>query len=134
MQNPEKSDERYLLIDFDHTFLSSSLREEALLFGVNQYKKLVFEVSAKFKKFKEDFRKEQSLDELSGGENALLAVIFYTALAESKNKPVQFLFSNILESLSEKNRELLKEIMIDHQKNGQQFYILVENQIKRLYE
>ena len=134
MQDSEKQDERFLLIDFDHTFLSSTLREEALLFGVNQYKKLVYEVSVKFKKFKEDFSEEQSLDELSGGENALLAVIFYTSLAEHKNKSVQFLFSNILESLSEKNRELLKEILIDHQKNGQQFKILVENQIKSLYE
>jgi hypothetical protein len=110
--------EKYLLIDFDHTFLASSLKEEALLFGVLQPESLLKQVTSLFLPFKADFFPTHSLDKLSGGENAILAVIFYTCLIIHKKKEIPLLLNNIFESLSPLNCQKLKKFLLQQKNRG----------------
>jgi len=126
-------EEKYFLLEFDHTFLAASLKEEALLFGVKYPELFLPDVILKFQSFKSDFNIDHPLDHLSGGENSILAVIFYSALARFKNKPLEFLLYNILESLSASNRKILKDILIDFKKHNISYYVWRDNDLVDIY-
>jgi ABC-type iron transport system FetAB ATPase subunit len=129
MCNIEKLEDKYFLLNFDHTFLAASLQEEALLFGVNHHSQLLQESVQKFQAFKPDFTLLHPIDHLSGGENAILAVIFYSALALHKHKNLNFLLHNILESLSPANRTALKAILAEYQRQGISYNLLQNNEV-----
>ena len=123
----KKLEEEYFLLNFDHTFLAASLQEEALLFGVNCHAHLLQESVQKFQSFKPDFTLQHPLHHLSGGENAILAVIFYSALALHKHKSLNFLLHNILESLSPANRTALKAVLAEYQQHNISYNLLQNN-------
>ena len=122
IRNMKKIEEEYFLLEFDHTFLAASLKEEALLFGVKYPELFLPDIILKFQIFKPDFNINHPLDHLSGGENSILAVIFYSALAFFKNKSPKFLLHNILESLSASNRFILKDILKEFRNYNISYY------------
>jgi len=123
MINKDVIEEEYFLLEFDHTFLAASLKEEALLFGVKLPDQFLPDIVQKFQIFKPDFEIDHPLDHLSGGENAILAVIFYSALARYKSKSLKFLLHNIMESLSTSNRDILKKILKEFMSHNLSYYI-----------
>lgn len=127
-----KYHEQYLLLGFDHTFLSTTLPEEALLFGIRQPEALVNEVKELFLPFKEDFAIGQSINKLSGGENAILCLIFYSCLAKYLHKPVKILLYNLMESLSQLNRTKLQKALKHYSTYGIRFYILKNNEVQEI--
>ncbi len=127
IENSAELEEKYFLLDFDHTFLASSLREEALLFGVTSQSQLLDPVVEYFRLFKPDFLVSYPIDNLSGGENAILAVIFYSAIAVYKKKTTHFLLHNIMESLSDSNRVNIKNILAEFRHQGICYSVLENN-------
>jgi hypothetical protein len=124
----------YLVISFGHTFLASSLKEEAYLYSVSNPMPLVARVVELFRTIKPDYCSEQSLDMLSGGENALLAVIFYSSLVEYKHKSVQLLLHNIMESLSAANRRKLIKLTRQFTPHNIRYYNLENGKPTELHE
>ncbi len=132
--NRAELEEKYFLLDFDHTFLAASLKEEALLFGITSQSQLLEPVVEYFRTFKPDFLASYPIDKLSGGENAILAVIFYASLAVHKNKSIHFLLHNIMESLSLTNRKHLNRLLSEFHQQGLKFSTLKNDLPVALYE
>jgi len=133
MINKDIIEEKYFFLEFDHTFLATSLKEEALLFGVKYPELFLPDIILKFQIFKSDFNIDHPLDHLSGGENSILAVIFYSALARFKNKPLEFLLYNILESLSASNRIILKDILKEFRNYNISYYCWRNDELVDIY-
>lgn len=109
--------QQYLVLDFDHAFLANTIAEELILYDVADSGKVKSKIATMFRNFKKDYEDSRSVNELSGGEKAILVCIVYAVLIEIKNKKANLLLCNILESLSQNNRDklikLLKEICAD---------------------
>ncbi|MCF7911073.1 MAG: hypothetical protein K9M99_00970 [Candidatus Cloacimonetes bacterium] len=130
----EKLEDKYFLLNFDHTFLAASLQEEALLFGADSHAPFLSNTVRQFQAFKPDFTLNHPLDHLSGGENAILAVIFYSALVLHKKKPLHFLLQNILESLSTSNRHALIILLTEYQQQAISYHLLSNNEVISINE
>jgi len=109
----EKWQDEFLLLDFEHPFLADTIEEELILFGRQDFGEIVSLTTTMFAGFKTDFVEKQSLQHLSGGERAALALILYFNLALSLGKPVKILLYNILESLSQTNQTKLLDMLAE---------------------
>lgn len=119
----------YLLISFEHSFLASNLLEEAILFGVTQPTYLLKEVEKLFIPFKSDFSANRPVHSLSGGERAILCVIFYCCLLRYKKAKKKILLKNIMESLSYANRTALIDLLASFKNDGITCFNLINDQI-----
>ena len=107
--------QEYLILDFNHLFVSSSLREEIWLLRLKDDAAILSKVLTAAKKF--GIRRataDRTLATFSGGEQALLASLLIMAFIEADRlSGLRLLLVNVLESISEANRMKLLRILED---------------------
>ena len=102
---------QYLILDYNHLFVSSSLREEIWLLRRKNDAAILSQVLAAAQPF--GIRKvsaDRALATYSGGEQAILACLLIMSFIEvNQLSGLQLLLINVLESISSNNRiNLLK--------------------------
>ena len=106
----EEYSDRFLILDFDHLFVTASLREEIWLIQRRDDPVLLRRVLAdadSFFPWKDHGSGE--LQRLSGGQRVVLACLLMISLIREKGRlGTKILLKNVLESLSPKNQRLLK--------------------------
>jgi len=107
----DRYDSGYLIVDFNHPFIASTLREEiwllehrddlAMLEGIAQ-EAAAFQIAP--------VDEDRDIDTYSGGEKVILACLLMLAVIRARRvRGIKLLLSNVIDSLSENNREILLE-------------------------
>ena len=102
---------QFLILDYNHLFVSSSLREEIWLLRRQNDTTLLSRVLDDARAFGiREIAADRALATYSGGEQALLACLLFMAFVKERRlSGVRLLLINVLESISSANRiELLK--------------------------
>ncbi len=102
------SDE-YLILDFNHLFISSSIREEVWLLRRKPDMALVEEIMREAQEFGiYDTNEDKDFDTYSGGQKAILGCLLTLAVIRRQEiQGLKLLLSNVLDSLSDDNRSKL---------------------------
>jgi hypothetical protein len=127
--------EEYLVLDFNHLFISSTLREEVWLLRQRDDPAIVAQVIAEAGEFGlRGVRAERELHAYSGGEQAILACLLILATVEAAGvQGCKLLLYGLLESLSVENREkLLARLAQSQSSHGLSAFIMAENQPKEV--
>ena len=135
----DKYSGEFLILDFNHLFISSSIREEIWLLQRKNDSPLIDKIVEAAGEFDiQEVSDERDFETYSGGEKAILACLLALALiAERKIHGLKLLLNNVLDSVSEENRTKLlqkfEEIRPTHdiklfaEKDGHIQEILVRN-------
>jgi len=109
MEIYSKYSEKYFILDFDHLFVSTTICDEAIIFGGKQSSSLVNETKKiLLSEYSINLNENQNLSEYSGGQRVIISLIFYMLVFKVKMiKPPQLLLINIIESLSEENHKAI---------------------------
>ena len=99
----------YVVVDFNHLFISSTLREEAWLLQQGDDPALIAGVVEQARAFGiHNAAADRELGTYSGGEQAILASLLLLAVIASRNLTgLRVLLYNVLDSLSGDNRRAL---------------------------
>jgi len=99
----------FLILDFNHLFIATTLREEVWLLQQRDDTALIDEVVQRAAAFGiRDAGPDRDMDTYSGGEQAILACLLTMAAIRAKAlRGVNLLLYNVLESLSDDNRAAL---------------------------
>ena len=99
----------YLILDFNHLFISSSIREEVWLLRRKPDMALVEEIMREAKEFGiYDMNEDKDFDTYSGGQKAILGCLLTLAVIRSQEiHGLKLLLNNVLDSLSDDNRSKL---------------------------
>ena len=98
--------DQFLVLDFNHLFVSSSIREEVWLLQRKNDSPLTAKITRAAAEFNiNDASGSRDFETYSGGQKAILAcLLFLAVIAERKIHGLKLLLNNILESISDKNR------------------------------
>jgi hypothetical protein len=113
------SDE-FLILEFNHLFISSSIREEVWLLQRKNDPPLIDKIMQAAREFNVlEVSEERNFETYSGGQKAILACLLIMALiADRKIHGLKLILNNILDSVSEENRSKLmqkfEEICLTH--------------------
>ena len=116
----DKYSGEFLILEFNHLFISSSIREEVWLLQRKNDPPLIDKIVQAAREFNVlEVSKERDFETYSGGQKAILACLLTMALiADRKIHSLKLLLNNILDSVSEENRSKLvqkfEEIRITH--------------------
>ncbi|MGD2022511.1 MAG: hypothetical protein PVH74_13205 [Desulfobacterales bacterium] len=101
--------DEYLILDFNHLFISSSIREEVWLLRRKPDMALVEEIMREAKEFGiYDMNEDKDFDTYSGGQKAILGCLLTLAVIRSQEiHGLKLLLNNVLDSLSDDNRSKL---------------------------
>jgi len=111
----------FLILEFNHLFISSSIREEVWLLQRRADSVLVENIMREAEEFSiYDVKPDKDFDTYSGGQKAILACLLMLALIRSqKIHGLKLLLNNVLDSLSDDNRLKLfgkfKEMRSSHE-------------------
>jgi hypothetical protein len=96
----------FLILEFNHLFISSSIREEVWLLQRRADPALVAEIMREAKEFSiYDVNADKDFDTYSGGQKAILGCLLTLAVIRSqKIHGLKLLLNNVLDSLSDDNR------------------------------
>ena len=96
----------YLILEFNHLFISSSIREEVWLLQRRADPDLVEKIMREAKELGiHDVKADKDFDTYSGGQKAILGCLLTLAVIRSqKIHGLKLLLNNILDSLSDDNR------------------------------
>ena len=96
----------FLILEFTHLFISSSIREEVWLLQRRADPALVAEIMREAKEFSiYDVNADKDFDTYSGGQKAILGCLLTLAVIRSqKIHGLKLLLNNVLDSLSDDNR------------------------------
>ena len=96
----------FLILEFNHLFISSSIREEVWLLQRRADPALVAEIMREAQEFSiYDVNADKDFDTYSGGQKAILGCLLTLALIRSqKIHGLKLLLNNVLNSLSDDNR------------------------------
>ena len=96
----------YLILEFNHLFISSSIREEVWLLQRRSDPKLVEEIMREAEEFSiYDVKADKDFDTYSGGQKAILGCLLTLAVIRSqKILGLKLLLNNVMDSLSDDNR------------------------------
>ncbi len=96
----------FLILEFNHLFISSSIREEVWLLQRRADPALVAEIMREAQEFSiYDVTADKDFDTYSGGQKAILGCLLTLALIRSqKIHGLKLLLNNVLNSLSDDNR------------------------------
>jgi hypothetical protein len=98
--------DRFLIMDFDHLFTATTLRDEIWLLTHGRGDAIAEAMQAGCARFGLPYAPERELDTFSGGERVMLAVVLTCAvLDEFRPEELEILLVNILETLTPQNRE-----------------------------
>ena len=135
----DKYSNEFLILEFNHLFISSSIREEVWLLQRKNDSPLIDEIVQAAREFSiQEVSDERDFETYSGGQKAILACLLTLALIDDRNiHGLNILLNNVLDSVSEENRSKLmqkfEKIRLTHnirlftEKNGHIQEILTGN-------
>jgi len=99
----------FLILEFNHLFISSSIREEIWLLKRQNDSPLIDKVMQAAREFDiHEVSEDRDFETYSGGQKAIIACLLALALiGDRKIRGLKLLLNNILESISEENRSKL---------------------------
>ena len=99
----------YLILDFNHLFISSSIREEVWLLRRKPDIALVEEIMREAQEFGiYDTNEDKDVDTYSGGQKAILGCLLTLGVIRRQQiHGLKLLLNNVLDSLSDDNRSKL---------------------------
>lgn len=103
--------DNYLILDFNHLFISSSIREEIWLLQRKNDSALINNIMQEAREFNiYEASADKDFETYSGGQKAILACLLTLAVIRDKKIcGLKLLLNNILDSISETNRAGLSE-------------------------
>ena len=110
----------YLIVEFEHLFISATLREEVWLLQSKNDRPLLDEVVAAAAAFHMlEVDPDRDLESYSAGQQAILACLLTIAVIRNRDRHnLKVLLNHVLESISPANRQLLiagfKELSQSH--------------------
>lgn len=116
----DKYGDQFLILEFNHLFVSSSVREEVWLLQRKNDSRLTANITRAAAEFNiNDASGSRDFDTYSGGQKAILACLLLLAvIADREIHGLKLLLNNILDSISDKNRSRLiqkfEEIHLTH--------------------
>ena len=101
-----KYSEGFLILDFNHLFISSSIREEVWLLQRKNDAPLIDNIIQEAREFNiHEVNADKDFETYSGGQKAILGCILTLAvIRDQKIQSMKLLLTNILDSISEENR------------------------------
>ena len=127
----DKYSGEFLILDFNHLFISSSIREEVWLLQRKNDSPMIEKIMQDAREFNiHDVSDDRDLETYSGGQKAILACLLTLTLIVDRNlHGLKLLLNNILDSISDDNRSKLirkfkeigsnRDIKLYTEKNGQ---------------
>jgi DNA repair exonuclease SbcCD ATPase subunit len=105
----DKYSGEFLILEFNHLFISSSIREEVWLLQRKNDSPLIDKIVRAAREFNiHEVSDERDFETYSGGQKAILACLLTLALiGDRKIQGLKLLLNNILNSVSEENRSKL---------------------------
>jgi hypothetical protein len=105
----DKYNGEFLILEFNHLFISSSIREEVWLLQRKNDSPLIAKIVRAAREFSiQEVSDEKDFETYSGGQKAILACLLTLALiGDRKIHGLKLLLNNILDSVSEENRSKL---------------------------
>ena len=105
----DKYSNEFLILEFNHLFISSSIREEVWLLRRKNDSPLIDEIVQAAREFSiQEVSDERDFETYSGGQKAIIACLLTLALiGDRKIRGLKLLLNNILDSISEENRSRL---------------------------
>jgi len=99
----------FLILEFNHLFISSSIREEVWLLKRQNDSPLIDKVMQAAREFDiHEVSEDRDFETYSGGQKAIIACLLTLALiGNRKIRGLKLLLNNILDSISEENRSKL---------------------------
>ena len=99
----------FLILEFNHLFISSSIREEVWLLQRKNDSPLIDKIMQAAREFDiHEVRDDRDFETYSGGQKAIIACLLTLALIrDRKIRGLKLLLNNILDSVSEENRSKL---------------------------
>jgi hypothetical protein len=99
----------FLILEFNHLFISSSIREEVWLLKRQNDSPLIDKVMQAAREFDiHEVSEDRDFETYSGGQKAIIACLLTLALiGDRKIRGLKLLLNNILDSISEENRSRL---------------------------
>ena len=96
----------FLILDFNHLFISSSIREEVWLLRRKPDLALVEKIMREAKEFGiTDINEDKDFDTYSGGQKAILGCLLTLAVIRSESVyGLKLLLNNVMDALSDDNR------------------------------
>ncbi|MGD8880529.1 MAG: hypothetical protein PVI82_01485 [Desulfobacterales bacterium] len=96
----------FLILEFNHLFISSSIREEVWLLQRRADPALVEKIMCEAEEFSiHDVNADKDFDTYSGGQKAILGCLLTMAVIRNRNiQGLKLLLNNVLDSLSDDNR------------------------------
>jgi hypothetical protein len=106
-----KYSDEFLILEFNHLFISSSIREEVWLLQRKNDSPMIEKIVRAAREFGiHDVRDERDFETYSGGQKAILACLLtLTLIGDRKIHGLKLLLNNILDSVSEENRSKLMQ-------------------------
>jgi hypothetical protein len=101
-----KYSDDYLILDFNHLFISSSIREEIWLLQRKNDSALLDKIMQEAREFNIfEVDADKNFETYSGGQKAILGCLLTLAvIRDQRIHGLKLLLNNILDSVSEKNR------------------------------
>jgi hypothetical protein len=105
----DKYSEEFMILEFNHLFISSSIREEVWLLQRKNDSSLIEKIVRTAREFNVyEVCDEKDFETYSGGQKAILACLLTLELIGERNiHGLKLLLNNILDSVSEENRSKL---------------------------
>jgi DNA repair exonuclease SbcCD ATPase subunit len=107
----DKYSGEFLILEFNHLFISSSIREEIWLLQRKNDSPLIDKIVQAAREFSiEEVNDERDFETYSGGQKAILAFLLILALIDNRKiHGLKLLLNNVLDSVSEENRSKLMQ-------------------------
>jgi hypothetical protein len=107
----DKYSGEFLILEFNHLFISSSIREEIWLLQRKNDSPLIDKIVQAAREFSiEEVNDERDFETYSGGQKAILACLLILALIDNRKiHGLKLLLNNVLDSVSEENRSKLMQ-------------------------
>ena len=104
-----KYSKEFLILEFNHLFISSSIREEVWLLQRKNDSALIDKIIKAAREFSiQEVNDERDLETYSGGQKAILACLLTLAMIDDRKiHGLKLLLNNVLDSVSEENRSKL---------------------------
>jgi len=132
----DKYGDQFLILEFNHLFVSSSLREEVWLIQRKNDSLLTAEIMRAAAEFNiNDGSGKRDFETYSGGQKAILAcLLLLTVIADRKINGLKLLLSNILDSVSDKNRtRLIRRFEEIHSTHRIRLFTEKEGRIREIF-
>lgn len=105
----------YLILDFDNIFITDSIEDEIIMyFPKDKLKIALADIEELLLKvfYINSYDRKKSLSKYSGGEKSIICfALIMTVIKINQIHNLKIIFNNIIESLSENNRLIIKKQM-----------------------